>query len=111
MIVSSQLALKTHTNFGCAASLATLDKLVDRFLLPPVRHLSAILVSCYEACGTFNYVTNTYCDVTIIYNDFVHTYTNAFIILVSLLSNKRGREHLSQEIAFIVIIVFQFMIR
>jgi hypothetical protein len=25
--VSSQLVLKTHTNFGCAASLATLDKL------------------------------------------------------------------------------------
>jgi hypothetical protein len=36
MIVPSQLALKTHTNFGCAASLATLDKLVDRFSLPPV---------------------------------------------------------------------------
>jgi hypothetical protein len=36
MIVSSQLALKTHTNFGCAASLATLDKLVDRFPRPPV---------------------------------------------------------------------------
>jgi hypothetical protein len=36
MIVPSQLALKTHTNFGCAASLATLDKLVDRFPLPPV---------------------------------------------------------------------------
>jgi hypothetical protein len=36
MIVPSQLALKTHTHFGCAASLATLDKLVDRFPLPPV---------------------------------------------------------------------------
>jgi hypothetical protein len=33
--VPSQLALKTHTNFGCAVSLATLDKLVDRFTLPP----------------------------------------------------------------------------
>jgi hypothetical protein len=36
MIVPSQLALKTHTNCGCAASLATLDKLVDRFPLAPV---------------------------------------------------------------------------
>jgi hypothetical protein len=36
MIVPSQLALKTHTNFGCAASLATLDKLLDRFPLPSV---------------------------------------------------------------------------
>jgi hypothetical protein len=36
MIVASQLALKTHTNFGCAASLATLDKLVERFPLPSV---------------------------------------------------------------------------
>jgi hypothetical protein len=36
MIVPSQLALKTHTNFGCAASLATLDKLIDRFPLPSV---------------------------------------------------------------------------
>jgi hypothetical protein len=34
--VPSQLALKTHTNFGCAGSLATLDKLADRFPLPPV---------------------------------------------------------------------------
>jgi hypothetical protein len=30
------LGLKTHTYFECAASLATLDKLVDRFPLPPV---------------------------------------------------------------------------
>jgi hypothetical protein len=36
MIVPSQLALKAHTNFGFAASLATLDKLVDRFPLPAV---------------------------------------------------------------------------
>jgi hypothetical protein len=36
MIVPSQLALKTHTNFGCAANFAALDKLVDRFPLPPV---------------------------------------------------------------------------
>jgi hypothetical protein len=35
MIVPSRLALKTHTNFGCAASPATLNKLVDRFPLPP----------------------------------------------------------------------------
>jgi hypothetical protein len=32
MIVPSQLALKTHTNLGCAA---TLDKLVDKFTLLP----------------------------------------------------------------------------
>jgi hypothetical protein len=31
MIVPSQLALKTYTNFECAACFATLDKLVDRF--------------------------------------------------------------------------------
>jgi hypothetical protein len=35
MIVPSQLALKTHTNFVCVASLATLDKLVDRFPVSP----------------------------------------------------------------------------
>jgi hypothetical protein len=29
--------------------------------------------SCYEACGTFNYVTNVYCDGTLIYNDPIHT--------------------------------------
>jgi hypothetical protein len=34
MIVPSQLALKSHTNLGCAASFATLDKLVDKFTLP-----------------------------------------------------------------------------
>jgi hypothetical protein len=28
--------LKIHRNFGYAASLATLDKLVDKFPLPPV---------------------------------------------------------------------------
>jgi hypothetical protein len=36
MIVPSQLALKTHTNFVCASSLATLHKLGDRFPLSPV---------------------------------------------------------------------------
>jgi hypothetical protein len=35
MIVPSHLALKTHTNLGYAASFATLDKLVDKFTLPP----------------------------------------------------------------------------
>jgi hypothetical protein len=35
MIVPLQLALKTHTTLGCAASFATLDKLVDKFTLPP----------------------------------------------------------------------------
>jgi hypothetical protein len=35
MIVPSQLALKTHTNLGCAASFPALDKLVDKFTLPP----------------------------------------------------------------------------
>jgi hypothetical protein len=35
MIVPSQLALNTHTNLGCAASFATLDKLVDKCTLPP----------------------------------------------------------------------------
>jgi hypothetical protein len=72
MIVPSQLALKTHTNFGCAASLATLFKLVDRFPLPPVSppigntNLTHVMT---EACGTFNYATNAYCDGTIIYID------------------------------------------
>jgi hypothetical protein len=32
MIVPSQLALKTHTNLGCAASFATLDKLAPAAL-------------------------------------------------------------------------------
>jgi hypothetical protein len=36
MIVPSQLTLRTHTNFECAGNLATLDKLVNRFPLPPV---------------------------------------------------------------------------
>jgi hypothetical protein len=31
MIVPSQPALETHINLGCAASFATLDKLVDKF--------------------------------------------------------------------------------
>jgi hypothetical protein len=35
MIVPSQLALKTHTNLGCAATFATLNKVVDKFTLPP----------------------------------------------------------------------------
>jgi hypothetical protein len=35
MIFPSHLALKTHTNLGCAASFATLDKLLDKFTLPP----------------------------------------------------------------------------
>jgi hypothetical protein len=35
MIVPLQLALKTHTNWECAASFATLGKLVNKFTLPP----------------------------------------------------------------------------
>jgi hypothetical protein len=35
MSVPSQPALKTHTNLECAASFATLDKLVDKFTIPP----------------------------------------------------------------------------
>jgi hypothetical protein len=45
MIVPSQLALKTHTNLGCAASFATLHKLVDKFHYRQQRYLSAMLVS------------------------------------------------------------------
>jgi hypothetical protein len=30
------LQMKLYTNFGCAVSLTTLDKLVHRFSLPPV---------------------------------------------------------------------------
>jgi hypothetical protein len=36
MIVPSKLALKIHTNFGCAVNLATLDQQVDRFPIPSV---------------------------------------------------------------------------
>jgi hypothetical protein len=39
MIVPSQSALETHINLGCAASFATLDKLVDKFTLPPAAHV------------------------------------------------------------------------
>jgi hypothetical protein len=35
MIDPSQLALKTHTKLECAARFARLDKLVDKFTLPP----------------------------------------------------------------------------
>jgi hypothetical protein len=73
MIVPSQLALKTHTNLGCAVSFATLDKLADKFTLPPaalpIGDASLTRVIKLTADGTFNYVTNAYCDETIIYND------------------------------------------
>jgi hypothetical protein len=71
MIVPSQLALKTHTNLACAASFATLDKLVDKFTLPPtalpIGHASLTHVIKLAA-----HSTNAYCDETIIYNDPVH---------------------------------------
>jgi hypothetical protein len=72
MIVLSQLALKTHTNFGYSAGLGTLDKLVDRFPLPPLAPPiidTSLTHVMYEAYGTFNYVTNPYCEGTIICND------------------------------------------
>jgi hypothetical protein len=74
MVVPTQLALKTHTNFGCAASLATLDKLVDSISTTAgsATYRRYKSHSCYEACGTFNYITNAYCDGTIIYNDPVY---------------------------------------
>jgi hypothetical protein len=72
MIVPSQLALKTHTNFECTASLATLDKRVDRFPLPPVTppiNDTSLTHIMRLAAHSFNYVTNAYCDGTMIYND------------------------------------------
>jgi hypothetical protein len=66
MIVPSQLALKTHTNLGCAVSFATLDK----FTLPPAAlPIGDASLTHVIKLGTFNYVTNAYCDETIIYND------------------------------------------
>jgi hypothetical protein len=53
MIVPSQLALETHTNFGCAASLATLDKLVNRFPQTPVSPPIGDTSLTHEAYGTF----------------------------------------------------------
>jgi hypothetical protein len=45
--------------------------------------------SCYKACGTFNYVTNAYCDETIIYNDPVcWSHHNTFIELNNMNANK-----------------------
>jgi hypothetical protein len=56
MIVPSQLALKTRTNFEWAASLATLDKLVDRFPLssvsPPIDDTSLTHVMRLAADST-----------------------------------------------------------
>jgi hypothetical protein len=75
------MALKTHTNLGCAASLATLDNLVDRFPLPPVA--PPFGDTCYEACGTFNYVTNACCDGTIIYNDPVYRFMFTIITILA----------------------------
>jgi hypothetical protein len=66
--------VENHTNFGCAVSLAKLDKLVDRFPLPPVSPPIGD-TSCYEAYGTFNYVINANCDGTIIYNNLVFSLT------------------------------------
>jgi hypothetical protein len=75
MIVPSQLALKNHTNFRCIASLATLDKLVDRFPLPPVAPPigDTSLTHVMRLAAQFNYVTDAYCDGTLIYNDPIHT--------------------------------------
>jgi hypothetical protein len=71
MIVPSQLALKTHTNFGCAASLATLDKLVDRYPLPPISPpIDETSLTHVMRLAAHNYVTNANCNGrTIIYNN------------------------------------------
>jgi hypothetical protein len=71
MIVSPQLALKTHKNLGFAASFAKLNKLVDKFTLPPAALPigDASLTHVIKLVGTFKYVINAYCDETIIYND------------------------------------------
>jgi hypothetical protein len=62
MIVTSQLALKTHKNFGCAASLATLDKLI-------VHRFSVYSPSTFVSKGAiFHYKVTRYilCLVTLI---------------------------------------------
>jgi hypothetical protein len=71
MIVPSQLALKTHTNLGCAASFAMLDKLVDKFTLPPAALPigDASLTHVIKLAAHATDVTNAYCDEIMIYND------------------------------------------
>jgi hypothetical protein len=74
MIVPSPLALKTHTNFGCAACFATLDKLVNRFPLRPVAPLigDASLTHVIKLAAHAIWpptLANAYYDGTIIYND------------------------------------------
>jgi hypothetical protein len=82
MIVPSLLVLKTHTNLGCAASFATLDKLkVDKFTLPPAALPigDASLPHVINLAAHSN-VTKAYCDETVIYNDPVHNSIDGFYI-------------------------------
>jgi hypothetical protein len=71
MIVSSQLAFKTHTNFWMCLQprnvRQTSKQVATTADSATYRRFESH--SCYKACGTFNYVTNAYCDGTIIYND------------------------------------------
>jgi hypothetical protein len=77
MIVPSQLALKTHTNLGCAASFATLNKLVDKFTLPsaalPIGDASLTHVIKLAAHST---TSPTPTAMRIIYNDPVERKLN-----------------------------------
>jgi hypothetical protein len=50
MIVPSQMALKMHTNLGCAASFATLDKLE----LVPTVMINDLDKSCAKAEPNFD---------------------------------------------------------
>jgi hypothetical protein len=92
MIVPSQLTLKTQINFGCAASLATLDKLVDRFPLPPVAPpIGDTSLTHVMRLTAHNYVTNVYCDGTIIYRFSLETRIIFYLGTVGC-KKKRKRE-------------------
>jgi hypothetical protein len=52
MIVPSQLALKTHTNFRCADSLATLDRFPLQPGAPPIDETSLTHVMRVPAHST-----------------------------------------------------------
>jgi hypothetical protein len=61
-----------YINFGCAASLATLDKLVDRFSLPPAA-LPIGDTSLTHVMKLVAHSTKPPTPTTIIYNDRVET--------------------------------------
>jgi hypothetical protein len=83
MIVLSQLALKTHANFGCAASFAMLDHVPVFFFFFLDFKLLPLIINAFVSQGNVNLIILKFKIIFLIPLDFKLTFFSLIIISIS----------------------------